>query len=159
MPIVLWSAALSQPIRPGRCCQLRVSRVSSVSGRAAASLMRSLQRVEITEQRLQIVGRQAERRHVDTRLHGRRVADPTAAVATAVRQSAGAETDAARDMRQIGADLAVLAKAADRVTHGAISGKDLPPMLIGVRNGFGCAALFDFEPAAELVRGCRDDIE
>src|SRR5690242_14317534 len=135
MPIVLWSAALSQPIRPRGLAQLFASRSTSVVPRPAtvpSSVLigASPQCVEIVEEGLQIARLQGKARHVDVRLQPRRIDDPAGAIAAAVRQAPGAERDPARDMGQVRREFALFLEAADRMAGGAIVGEDIAAALL-----------------------------
>src|SRR5437764_15497514 len=100
--MVLWSAALSQPMIPVGSAQVWSRRRRSCSGSAARAMAVSLttrflfQTVEVTEERLEVLGPQQVRRHQIAALWGLRVENPTREMAARIRPSPGADREAAR---------------------------------------------------------------
>src|SRR4051794_20771076 len=160
MPMVLWSAALSQPIIPAGSAQVCSRRRRSCSGSAARAVAVSLtvtfllQTVEVAEERPEVLGRQQVRRHQIAGLRGLRVEDPATEMAARIRQPAGADREAAGDVGQIGSGGSAGYRALDRVAHNARPAKEhlLATFLLGILWLFCRAALFLF-PAGKVLLG------
>ena len=131
--------ATSQPSSPaaGRAQVLLAARAASPSRSGAGSRSRdsarrrSLQRLQVGEQRLQVVGREPGRRHAVAGLDALRIGDPAGEVAARVRQRAGG--DRARGWRS-GSGRAPCAPPAGvprivwHIAHGPLLEDSLPAL-------------------------------
>src|SRR5689334_23178461 len=128
--MVLWSAALSQPMIPAGSAQVCSRRRRSCSGSLARAMAVSLtaaslfEAVEITEERPEVLGRQQVWRHQIAGFRGLRVEDPATEMAARIRQPAGADREAAGDVGQIGSGGSAGYRALNRVAHNARPAKE-----------------------------------
>src|SRR5437764_5804926 len=139
--MLLWSAALSQPMKPVGTAQLCSRRRCSCSGVAMAAEAcglisgRSLEGAEIAEQGPEIVRSEEDRRHQRAGLQALRVGDPAAEGAAIVRQQSRGDRDAARDMREVRTRRGSCRRAGYGVTHGAGAAEEdllAAPLVIGL---------------------------
>src|SRR6185437_12697158 len=115
--MVLWSTVARMPYRPGRASHVSWSRSTGAvaMGARVATAIPLSESLEVCGERLQVARWQRQGRNVAARLDGLRRDDPPHEIRLCVRQSAGRDRGARRDVREIGTHAAARTGAADRM--------------------------------------------
>src|ERR1051325_2977689 len=107
------------PYSPGADSQMRVSRSPNGAGAVVVAMTPLFQRLEVRQQRLQVVRCERHHWHVVAGFDRLGVADPAGEVAARVLEGAGRERQSAREVGEVRADVAERLGAPNGMTRRA----------------------------------------